>query len=265
MHALPTLFISHGSPMLARDAGRTGAAWQQLASQLPPVRAILMLSAHWLTSNPTVSSSAQPETIHDFGGFPPDLYGLQYPAPGAPWLADVVCTHLKQAGLSAQQTDYGLDHGAWVPLRVMFPKEDIPVAQLSIQAQLGPEHHYHLGQALAPLREQGILIIGSGSLTHNLRDVIWNAGDDESRIPAYVPEFQNWMHEKLLAREHLSLLHYRQQAPHALRAHPSDEHLLPLFASMGAARNEIVQRHFASITEGVLAMDVYSFGVIDAH
>ncbi len=261
MSTLPTLFVSHGSPMLAQDAGRTGARWRELAAALPKPRAILMLSAHWLTRTPQVSAAAQPETIHDFGGFPPALFELQYPAPGAPWLAEQAVALLSEAGLAATlHPDRGLDHGAWVPLREMYPAADIPVTQLSLQPQLGPAHHYQLGQALAPLRAQGVLIIGSGSLTHNLRDVLWNAGDDESNVPAYVREFQGWMHEKLLTSDLAALLDYRQQAPHAQRAHPSDEHLLPLFAMLGAAAGENLERHYSGITEGVLAMDVYRFG-----
>lgn len=261
MNKFPSLFVSHGSPMLARNAGRTGAIWQQLAASLPTPRAILMLSAHWLSQSPMVSTSFKPETIHDFGGFPADLYTLNYPAPGAPWLAEKVCSYLEDAGITtAKNPDYGLDHGAWVPLREMYPNADIPVTQLSLQPRLGPAHHYRIGQILAPLREDGILIIGSGSLTHNLHDVVWNAGEDESQIAAYVHEFQSWMHEQLLAGNMEALMNYRKHAPHALRAHPSEEHLLPLFSCMGAAQNETRQRHFAGITEGVLAMDVYSFG-----
>ncbi|MDR3412013.1 MAG: class III extradiol ring-cleavage dioxygenase [Formivibrio sp.] len=261
MTTLPGLFVSHGSPMLALDAGRTGQAWQQLAAKLPRPRAILMLSAHWSTRQPVVSASHAPETIHDFGGFPPALYTLQYPAPGAPWLAEKVSALLDAASLPASShPDRGLDHGAWVPLRVMYPGADIPVAQLSLQSQMGPAYHYRLGQALASLREEGILIIGSGSLTHNLMDVVWNAGDDESNVAAYVREFQGWIHDKLLAGDLDAILDYRQQAPHARRAHPSEEHLLPLFFSMGSAAGGQVQRHFSGITEGVLAMDIYSFG-----
>lgn len=261
MNVLPSLFVSHGSPMLAMDAGCTGTAWQELAASLPRPRAILMLSAHWLTRQPMVSTSRAPETIHDFGGFPRELFSLQYPAPGAPWLAEQVSERLAAANLpTTMHPDYGLDHGAWVPLREMYPAADIPVAQLSLQPQLGPAHHYRIGQALAPLREEGILVIGSGSLTHNLMDVIWNAGDDESSVPAYVREFQGWMHEKLMAGDTAALLDYRHQAPHAQRAHPTDEHLLPLFAALGASGGGTVQRHFAGITEGVLAMDIYSFG-----
>lgn len=261
MNALPSLFLSHGSPMLALDAGKTGTVWQALAQRLPKPRAILMLSAHWLTRTPQVSAAIEPETIHDFGGFPEALYHIDYPAPGAPWLAEEVAGLLEKAGIAASvNPQHGLDHGAWVPLRNMYPDASVPVVQLSLQAQLGPEHHYRLGEALSPLREQGILLVGSGSLTHNLYDVQWNAGDDESAVPAYVTDFQHWMHVKLMENDRVALFNYRNLAPHATRAHPTDEHLLPLFAMLGAASTGPIERVFAGITEGVLAMDIYRFG-----
>lgn len=261
MTPLPSLYLSHGSPMLTLDPGKTGLAWQALAENLPRPRAILMLSAHWLTHAPQVSAASQPKTIHDFGGFPAELYRLQYPAPGAPWLAEEVAALLSAAGLNVYiDPERGLDHGAWAPLRVLHPDADIPVVQLSLQPALGTQHHYQLGQALAPLRQQGVQLIGSGSLTHNLGDLAWNAGDDESRVPEYVRAFQGWIHEKLMRGDHAALLDYRRQAPGAVRAHPSEEHLLPLFAILGSASEGPVQRHYAGITEGALAMDIYQFG-----
>lgn len=261
MSTLPALFVSHGSPMLARDAGRSGDAWQRVFASQPKPRAILVLSAHWLTSAPKVASSPRPETIHDFGGFPRELYSLQYPAPGEPELAGKVVDLLLEAGFSASTDSVrGLDHGAWVPLRLMVPSADIPVLQLSLQPQLGPDYHYRLGQVLAPLRSQGVLLLGSGSLTHNLFEVQWNAGDNESHVPDYVYAFQHWIHEKLAARDWGALLDYRRQAPSAERAHPTEEHLLPLFVMMGAGATGDIQRHFAGVTEGVIAMDIYSFG-----
>lgn len=261
MNTLPALFVSHGSPMLALDAGQTGAAWQQRFANLPRPKAILVLSAHWLTPAPLLSAAPQPETIHDFGGFPRELYTIRYPAPGAPALASEVAALLNAAGFAARtDPERGLDHGAWVPLRLMVPAADIPVLQLSLQPQFGPEYHYRLGQALAPLRAQGVLLLGSGSLTHNLFEVQWNAGDDESAVPDYVYAFQHWIHEKLLAGDTAAVLDYRQQAPSAVRAHPTEEHLLPLFVMLGTRADEPIHRHYAGITEGVLAMDVYSFG-----
>lgn len=260
MPMLPSLYVSHGSPMLALNAGNTGLAWQALAHDIPKPRAILMVSAHWLTRSPQISASVNPATIHDFGGFPEQLYTLQYPAPGAPELAHDIAQLLETAGLPIQiHPDRGLDHGAWVPLRSMYPNADIPVLQLSLQAQ-DPQYHFELGKALASLREQGILLIGSGSMTHNFSDLQWEAGDNAQNIPAYVGAFQNWFLEKLQAKDYAALVDYRRQAPGAVRAHPTEEHLLPLFVMLGAATQGQIKRHFAGITEGALAMDVYSFG-----
>src|SRR5262249_7899828 len=153
----------------------------------------------------------------------------QYPAPGAPWLAERVHTLLKKAGLPVEiDPQRGLDHGAWVPLREMYPDADVPATQLSIQPHLGPAHQYRLGQALAPLKDEGVLVLATGSLTHNLRDWRPDAGEDPVRVPAYVTEFQQWIHDALRARDIDALLDYRRGAPGATRAHPTDEHLLPL-------------------------------------
>jgi len=254
----PCFYISHGSPMLALDTGKTGLAWQALVADLPKPKAILMVSAHWGSLQPAVGAASQPETIHDFGGFPAALFDLQYPAPGAPWLAEKVAAALEAAGLPvAVHPSRGLDHGAWVPLRVMYPDADVPVVQLSIQPRQGPEHHYRLGQALAALQQEGVMIIGSGSLTHNLYEVMGDITEGDPRVPAYVPAFQAWMNEKLLANDINALLDYRLQAPEANRAHPTDEHLLPIFVVLGAAQGGSVERSHSGITGGVLAMDVY--------
>ncbi len=261
MTTLPTVFVSHGSPMLALDAGRTGEAWRTLAAGLPRPRAVLMVSAHWGSLAPKLNTTARPETIHDFGGFTEPLYQVQYPAPGAPWLAERGAELLAAAGLPATlDAQRGIDHGAWVPLKLMYPDADVPVAQLSLQPRQGPAHHYQLGRALQSLRDEGVLIVGSGSLTHNLYEVYFGV-EDGPRIPAYVPAFQQWMHEHLLADEVEQLLHYRELAPAAARAHPTEEHLLPIYVALGAAgEHPAVARRYAGITEGVLAMDIYTFG-----
>ena len=169
---MPVLFVSHGSPALPIEPGETGAAWRKLGTQLPKPSAILVISAHWETPVPTVSQAVQPETIHDFSGFPDELYSLRYPAPGAPAMAQEAARAFQQAGIPAQLDDTrGLDHGAWVPLSFLFPQMDIPVAQLSLQPGKDPAWHIAVGRALRPLREQGVLIIGSGAITHNLRAV----------------------------------------------------------------------------------------------
>ncbi|GAB2559718.1 DODA-type extradiol aromatic ring-opening family dioxygenase [Rhodanobacter koreensis] len=259
MTALPSLYISHGSPMTALQPGLTGERLAELAAVLPRPKAIVMASAHWLSRRPQVGSVTTPETIHDFGGFPAALYQLRYPAPGDPALADRVMQLLDHAGLTPIADPVrGLDHGAWVPLRLLYPAADIPVVPVSIQPELGPAHQYALGQALAPLRDEGVLVIGSGSITHNLHDL--RAGYSDERQAPYVKPFIDWIEQKLAAGDIDALLDYRRQAPFAERAHPTDEHLLPLFVALGAAGAKAhAQRIDAGIDMGLLAMDIYRF------
>lgn len=260
MSRLPSLYVSHGSPMTALDPGQVGLRWSELGRGLPRPRAIVVASAHWLGRRPMVGAAAQPDTIHDFGGFPQPLYQIQYPAPGEPQLAQQVAALLDQAGLEpAVDAARGLDHGVWVPLRFLYPDADIPVVPVSIQPGLGPQHQFALGRALAPLRDEGVLLIGSGSITHNLHD--WHAGYSAAREAPYVRPFIEWAEHKLLHNEVPALLDYRRQAPDAERAHPTEEHLLPLFFAMGAAGEGDMgaQRIEAGIELGFLAMDIYRF------
>ena len=256
---LPSLYISHGSPMTALQPGLVGPRLAELAAGLERPRAIVMASAHWLQRTPQVSAAAQPQTIHDFGGFPEALYQLHYPAPGAPELAQDVAQRLAAAGLQPGiDPQRGLDHGAWVPLRYLYPQADIPVLQVSIQPSLGPRHQFAMGRALAPLREQGVLLIGSGSITHNLHD--WHHYEAGKEAP-YVRPFIQWVEQKLHADDLQAMFDYRQQAPFAMQAHPTDEHLLPLYFAMGAAGSDRLgaQRIDAGIDMGFLAMDIYRF------
>lgn len=259
MTRLPSLYISHGSPMTALQPGLTGERLAGLAAVLPRPKAIVIASAHWLSRRVQVGSATAPETIHDFGGFPAALYQLQYPAPGAPTLADRAMQLLDRAGMTpVANPDRGLDHGAWVPLRLLYPAADIPVLPISIQPDLGPTHQYALGQALAPLRDEGVLVIGSGSITHNLHDL--RAGYSDERQAPYVKPFIEWIEQKLATGDIEALLDYRRQAPFAERAHPTDEHLLPLFVALGAAgAHAHAQRIDAGIDMGLLAMDIYRF------
>lgn len=257
---LPTLFVSHGSPMLAIEPGVYGEAWKAMAAALPRPSAILMISAHWNTRQPALSAAAHPETIHDFGGFPAALYAIRYPAPGAPDLSHEVAGLLGAADIPvAIAPERGLDHGAWVPLQQMFPDADIPVTQLSVQPGLDAEWHMQLGAALQPLREKNVLIIGSGSLTHNLHEFHF---DEFSTDVAddYVHVFQDWMHEALQRNDHTALAAWLQLAPQARRAHPTTEHLLPLFVAYGAAgKTPQMQRPLANYSGRALAMDCYVF------
>ena len=260
MPTLPTLYISHGSPMTALQPGPVRERLAELAAGLPRPRAIVIATAHWLTPQPEVGASAQPETVHDFFGFPAPLYEIRYPAPGAPALAEQVLRWLAQAGLQATaDPSQGLDHGAWVPLRLLYPDADIPVVPLSIQPNRDPAHHLAVGRALAPLRDEGVLVIGSGSITHNLGDLRMGYGAE--REAPYVRPFIAWVEERLAAGDIDALLDYRRQAPFAQRAHPTDEHLLPLFVALGAAGVQpTAQRIDAGIDHGILAMDIYRFG-----
>jgi len=241
------------------EPGETGAAWQKLGAQLPKPTAILMISAHWETQVPTISRATQPETIHDFSGFPAELYQLRYPAPGAPELALAAAQALQQAGIKVEMDDTrGLDHGAWVPLSIMFPNADIPVTQLSLQPEKDPAWHIALGRALQPLREKGVLIIGSGSLSHNLRAVFQHSQGEPA--PHWVTKFCAWMADKIKAGDIESLTAYRTLAPHAAQNHPSDEHLLPLFVALGAAtRIDSGVQLNQVMTYGMLTMDAWLF------
>ena len=266
MKTLPALFLSHGSPMHALHAGRAGAAWAALGERIGKPRAVLIASAHWESEWPMLTTSARPETIHDFGGFPDELFKLRYSAPGAPVVAQRAIDLLKAAGMSASANGCrGLDHGAWVPLRHMYPDADVPVVQLSLQTQLPAAHSLRVGQLLAPLTKEGVLIIGSGHMTHNLREWIEFARRRRMQIsetpPApYVAEFRAWIDAALHAADATRIARWSDEAPHARRAHPSDEHFLPLPLAFGAAAaHPRIERLDLGVDSGVLAMDAYVF------
>jgi len=254
---LPTLFISHGSPMFAVEPGRLGPQLGRLGERLPRPRAVLVLSPHWVSHGVEVQAAAAPATIHDFGGFPAVLYTLSYPAPGAPDLAREVVALLVRGGIAASPTTSGgLDHGAWVPLRHLYPAADVPVLQVSQPLTRDPRVLFALGQALAPLREAGVLIVGSGSLTHNLQDFRGGGAD------AYAAEFAEWVWQTLASGDLEALLDYRVRAPHARRAHPTDEHFLPLYFALGAAGPDrgSVTRLEGGVRCGAISMDSFVFG-----
>jgi len=254
---LPALFLSHGSPMHALQPGAVRAVWQGLARELPRPKAILIASAHWETDLPAVTAAARPETIHDFYGFPQPLYEIQYPAAGDPALAEEVLRLLRKNDFNAAADPArGLDHGAWSPLLHMYPEADVPVVQLAVQTHLGPAHHLALGRALAPLAAEGVLAIGSGHLTHNLRERMREGG-----APAgYVVRFQRWVADRIAARDVDALVDYRRLTPDGVRAHPTDEHFLPLFVALGAAGGHYrAERLYDAVEMGALAMDAYRF------
>lgn len=253
----PTLFVPHGAPTFMLHPGAAGAALAELPQRLPEPRAVVIVSAHWDTPVARVGFSVRPETIHDFYGFPEALYRLRYPASGCPEVASEVLDALWAAGIDAvPDAERGLDHGAWMPLMMLYPEADVAVVPLSIQSASGPRAAWELGRALAPLGERGVLVVGSGNVTHNLTDYQRAVGD----VPPYVRQFADWVAERLEEGDLEALLNYRDRAPEALRAHPTEEHLLPLFVALGAAGDvPRAERIHASIQDRVLAMDIYRF------
>jgi 4,5-DOPA dioxygenase extradiol len=259
MPAMPALFLSHGAPTLPLEDSPARHFIGALAADLPRPESILAISAHWETRRPAVSAAERPETIHDFNGFPEALYRLRYPAPGAPQLARRAAQLLGERGMPTDiDPSRGLDHGAWTPLLLMYPDADIPVTQLSIQPHLGAAHHWRVGEALRPLRDEGVLILASGSATHNLREF---RGNDRSSEPtAWAREFGEWLAATLEAGRTEDLLSYRETAPQAVRNHPTDEHLLPVFVAAGAGTpGAPIERIHTSYAYGVIGMDAYKF------
>jgi 4,5-DOPA dioxygenase extradiol len=251
----PALFLSHGSPMMALTDSPSRDFMLGLGRELGRPDAILVASAHWETRIPALNKVERNTTIHDFYGFPPELFAMRYDAPGAPALADKAAGLLRDAGLETGiDTERGLDHGAWVPLTLMYPGADIPVLQVGIQSQLGPDHHLRLGQALAPLRADNVLIVGSGSFTHNLRLL---RRDADGPQPPDVVAFADWFNSAIADGRTQDLLQYRSRAPYAERQHPTDEHLLPLYVAMGAGG--AARRLHTSAMYSSLRMDAYSF------
>ncbi len=268
MNTLPSIFVSHGSPMIALEPGAAGAFLQRLGPAIDGAfgrpRAIVAISAHTAGREPVLLAAARHQAVHDFGGFDPKLFTLRYDAPGAPELAPRVAQALQAAGLSVQVTDEGgLDHGIWTALRYMYPAADIPVLPLAFVPSRSPAQQFALGEALAPLRREGVLVLGTGSITHNLRRVFANGLNAVAEQPE-IPEsaaFRSWLLQRAQARQWDRLFDYREQAPHAVDMHPSDEHLLPWFVAAGAGgRDTAPARLHDSVTFGSLGMDAYAFG-----
>ncbi|WP_422029578.1 DODA-type extradiol aromatic ring-opening family dioxygenase [Reyranella sp.] len=252
--SMPTIFVSHGAPTLILSDAPARTFLTGLSQQIPRPTAIVAVSAHWDTDVPVVSVARKPDTIHDFYGFPEALYQLRYAAPGAPALAE------KVAKLTGAAHDHrGLDHGAWVPAMLAWPEADIPIFQLSVQPALSPAHHIALGRKLASLREEGILVMGSGSAIHNLRALVRSEGASEPE--PWAQAFDDWMADTLEKGDEPALADYRARAPYAREAHPTEEHLLPLHVAYGAAgegaRGRALHRSF---TLGNLSMAAYAFG-----
>lgn len=248
--------------MFALEPGLLGTNLRALGKTLGGVAAVLVVSPHWQTVGVRVGSNPAPETLHDFAGFPAPLYALQYPAPGAPEWAHEAAKLLAQARFEAVLDErHGLDHGAWVPLRHLFPEADKPTFQVSLPHDIDAAGALHLGRALAPLRAHGVLIVGSGSLTHNLHEF-----GQQIRDPEYAQEFADWVRDAVAARDFAALADYRRRAPHAVRAHPTEEHYLPLLVAAGASdESESARLIEGGMTYAVLSMDAFAFGLPGAE
>jgi 4,5-DOPA dioxygenase extradiol len=260
---MPTVFVSHGSPMLAIEDSLARRFLSGLGSRLPQPKAVVVFSAHYDAPQVHVTGAPAPRTIHDFGGFPPELYRLRYAAPGEPALAAEISALLSVAALpSAVEPARGLDHGVWVPLRLMYPDAAIPVLEVSIDSGRRPEHHFALGRALRPLRERGVLLLGSGGATHNLAAYFAGGSRDDTVPPEWVEAFNEWTAGAIAERRFDDLLDYARRAPYAAQNHPTSEHYLPLFCVLGAAYDaEAGERLHASYDRGVLSLDAYGFGM----
>ncbi len=260
------IFVSHGSPMTALEPREAGIFMQHLGPAIDAAfgrpQAILAISAHTLARVPVLLAGVRHEAVYDFGGFDERLYTLRYDAPGAPGLAADVAGLLRAAGIEVQTLSRGgLDHGIWTPLRYMWPEADVPVLPLAWVPDWSPRRLFDLGKALEPLAQRGVLIMGSGSITHNLRRVFAGGLRDVER--AATPEssaFRDWFAARGAAADWEAMFDYRRQAPHAVLMHPTDEHLLPFFAAAGAAGQQPAPRLHASLTYGELGMDGYAFG-----
>jgi len=247
---LPTLFLSHGAPDLLTSEAPARHFLENLADQLPAPRFIVVASAHWCTQRPSVDVSARPTTIHDFVGFGVELERLNYPARGAPEQARRAVELLRAHGIECSERERGLDHGAWVPLSLVWPRADVPVFQVSLSPGMGVPHHFELGSALAPLAAEGGLVIGSGGAVHNLNEL--GASD-----AGFATRFEDWLIEAAEAGDKDGLLSFATRAPEARHAHPTNEHLLPLLFAFGAAgdgaRGRTLHRTFTHDTLSMLA------------
>jgi 4,5-DOPA dioxygenase extradiol len=256
---MPVLFVSHGAPTLPFDEVPARRFLIELARKVPKPKAILIVSAHWETPEPSLNAGSNLETIHDFYGFPKALYELTYDAPGSPELAERAAALLREAGYTPKlDAERGRDHGAWVPLLLAWPAAEIPVIQLSLLRGKSTHAHVALGKALAPLRDEGVLIIGSGGAVHNLRQVSWDGG----RTPRWASDFQDWMDEQLGAGNVDALLAYRSMIDSAQMAHPTEDHLMPLYVALGAGLSDGgAEKLHGSFTHGSLSLASYGWGM----
>lgn len=255
---MPAIFFGHGNPMNALQRNEWTEGWAAVGRAIPRPRAVLCVSAHWYLPGALVTTQERPRTIHDFGGFPPELYEIQYPAPGDPQLARRVRDLLAPIPVGLDEK-WGLDHGAWSVLCHVFPRADVPVVQLSIDETQPAEFHYRLGERLAPLRDEGVLVIGSGNLVHNLHTYAW--GRCVAEPLDWAVRFETQARELLLAGNHSPLIGYEELGRDAALAAPTPDHYLPLLYMMGASReDEPVSFPVEGVDGGSVSMLTVQFG-----
>lgn len=263
MTTMPTLFFSHGGPNIVISDTPARHFLEELSGKVPRPKAIVIASAHFEAPQVTVVTDPAPGMIYDFGGFEPELYEMVYPAPGSPGLAAHVAELLSDAGFKPRmESKRGYDHGTWTPLKLAYPEADIPVVQVSIDPDNDAEYHYRVGRALAVLREEGVLVIGSGHITHNLRATFeaMRFGKTNPELEKKVAAFTAWMAQTLESGNPEAILGWKENAPFTNENHPTDEHLLPIFFALGAAGDGARAERIHNSTEfGVLTYDFYRF------
>ncbi len=260
---IPAVFLGHGNPMQALASNDYTRAWRRLGEKMPRPRAILAISAHWYGSKTAVTAVATPRTLHDFGGFPQELYQVQYPAPGDPVLAHEIQRLLAPLAVSLDES-WGLDHGTWSVLRHVYPDADVPVVQLSIDATKAADYHFGIGRALAPLRDEGVLILGSGNLIHNLRMYAWNKPSQEPYD--WAARFDNKVQELMRAGDNAPLIQYETLGPDAALAIPTPDHYLPLLYVLGTRQpGDLVRFPVSGIEGGSLSMLAVELGTVSGH
>lgn len=255
--SLPVLFIGHGSPMNAIANNSYTHMLNKLGEELPRPRAILCVSAHWMTEGSWITHMKNPKTIHDFYGFPQALFDVQYPAPGEPAVAELITELVKDPRINLDNEMWGLDHGTWSVLKHMYPKADVPVLQLSLHLEQPPEYHYKLGLELQKLRSEGVLIVGSGNLVHNLRRINWT---ENSEPYPWAVEFDQWTREKLEIRDDQAFVNDFHKSEAGKLSVPTMEHYLPLLYVLGASKGEKVRFIFDEIHHSSIAMRSFVVG-----
>lgn len=259
---LPVLFLGHGSPMYAIEPNEHTAAWEALGKTMQKPKAILAISAHWLTRGVWLTAMKQPPTIHDFGGFPEALFKQQYPAPGSPELAKRVANLVEPLmPATLEEEEWGLDHGTWSVLKYVYPNADVPIVQMSINAQLSEQEHYDLAKALKPLRDEGILIVASGNVVHNLRTIDWH--ENAKPLP-WATQFNDYFKDRLAAHDLNALIHWRDAGEMARMSVPSPDHYWPLLYILGASD---AQEPIHIVTDGIElgSISMLSFAIGNIH